>query len=206
MAKIAIDLDETLYSFESAFRDAIFDIAQERDDKSVLRVAYSNNYEWRNLVDHDMPLAFEAIERVHTAANSYTAFPNAADTVERIRDAGHEIKYVGSRKDKHYDSTMEFLDWNDFPGGELICTDPAKQSKVEDVADCQYLIDDRPKTIFEFLYDENWDAEYDGTMSTRRLAFSLWKPYNQNLTELKGLYLAPTWRGLRFYLERKGVI
>jgi uncharacterized HAD superfamily protein len=205
MSKIAIDIDETLYSFDSAVRDAFFQMAIKADDKSILRLAYSNNHEWRNLVDHDAKLAYEAIEIVHTASNSYQSFPDAPWVVEEIAEAGHEIIYVGSRKQEHWHTTKEFLDWNNFPEGELICADPSK-SKLEYIQDCQYLIDDRPKTILEFLYTDKHEWDFQRPDEGPRKAFALWRPYNQNLTEVPNLYLAPTWRGLEYYLKRKGVI
>jgi hypothetical protein len=205
MSKIAIDIDETLYSFDTAIRNAFFEMAIKADDKSILRLAYSNNHEWRNLVDHDAKLAYEAIEIVHTASNSYQPFPDASWVVEQIAEAGHEIIYIGSRKQEHWNTTKEFLNWNDFPEGELICADPA-QSKIPMIWDCQYLIDDRPKTILEFLYDDDWSYNSMDPDNPERKAFALWRPYNQNLTEVPNLYLAPTWRGLAYYLERKGVI
>lgn len=204
MSVVAIDVDETLYSFDTAIRDAFFDMAEERDDKSILRMAYSNNQEWRNLVDHDQKLAFEAIERVHSKQDTFTPFPGSEEVVNKIHKSGHSIKYVGARKDIHQDVTEDFLWWNNFPPGELICADPSRGSKLEYIQDCQYLIDDRPRTILEFLNDPIYVLAT--THEQDRKVFALWRPYNQNLTEVKNLYLAPTWRGLEFYLKRKGVI
>lgn len=161
-------------------------------------MAYSNNYEWRNLVDHDQKLAFEAIEIVHKRADSYKPFDRAVDTLWEVYESGQEILYIGARKEIHNEVTLEFLSFNGFPEGELICADPSK-GKLGYLTECQYLIDDRPRTIFEFLYDKEWEGD-------SRKAFALWRPYNQNLTDLKGLYLAPTWGGLRYYLKKKGVI
>jgi hypothetical protein len=204
MATVAIDIDETLYSFDSAVRNAFFDMAEERDDKSILRMAYSNNFEWRNLVDHDKGIAYEAIERVHSEAHLQNPFPNAVDTCWKIKKSGHHIIYIGSRFEKHRYNTENFLEWWDFPGGNLICADP-RESKLDHLKECQYLIDDRPKTVLEFLNDPVWPGKFADPHPDRK-AFALWRPYNQNLTEVKNLYLAPTWRGLRYYLKRKGVI
>lgn len=206
MATVAVDIDETLYSFDSAVRDAFFDMAEDYEDKSILRMAYSNNLEWRNLVDHDKKLAYEAIERVHSSTPKYELFPGAKETLEEIHEVGHTIKYIGTRWEKHQDVTREWLfDKNDLPAGNVVCADPT-QPKNNSLGECQYLIDDRPKTILDFLYDDEWDFPYGGPQENHRKAFALWRPYNQNLTEVKNLYLAPTWRGLRYYLERKGVI
>jgi hypothetical protein len=196
MSVVAIDIDETLYSFDEEVRGAFFDLAVEKGDKSILRAAYSNNQEWRNLVDHDTGLAYKAIERVHEQATSQIPFKGAVDVVQRI-GAEHTIKYVGSRFKKHYQGTKNWLNYWDFPEGDLICVEhtDSKQNYFDDV---QYLIDDRPRTIIEFLHEPYYEGE--------RKAFGLWRQYNQNLTDVKSVYLAPTWRGLEYYLERKGVI
>lgn len=205
MTKIAIDIDETLYSFDSAIRNVFFDMAVEREDKSILRLAYSNNLEWRNLVDHDKSIAYAAIERVHENTDEYMLFPGASDTIWALWRKGYEINYVGSRKDKHEAVTkFALFDIWDLPDGKVICADPSK-SKNEYLKDCQYLIDDRPKTIIEFLHDPVW-WWYNTEINEERKAFALWRPYNQNLTEVPNLYLAPTWRGIRYYMERKEVL
>lgn len=198
--KIAIDIDETLYSFDSALRDVVFEIAEERDDKSVLKLAYSNNHEWRNLVDHDKELAFEAIERVHSNCLEYDVFPGVHETLWAIKNSSVQIKYVSHRKSVHQRNTELWIALQDLPNGEVVCADPT-QSKSHYLYDCSYLIDDRPRTLLDFLYKEDW--LYSGEP---RKAFGLWRPYNQNLTEINNLYLAPTWKGLNYYLRRKGVI
>lgn len=198
VAKVAIDIDETLYSFDNAVRNAFFDLAEKYGDRSILRMAYSNNHEWRNLVDHDAKIAFEAIERVHSNQDRYIPFPDCIRVVNLIYVSGHEIKYVGSRKGIHKNITEQWLDMNEFPRGDIICADP-KLSKAAHIEDCQYLIDDRPITMLDFLNDPEW-------IGAQRKAFALWRPYNQNLTEVANIYLAPTWRGLEHYLRRKEVI
>lgn len=189
--------DETLYSFDEEVREAFFEIAIERNDKSILKAAYSNNQEWRNLVDHNKALAYEAIERVHEQATSQIPFKNSIDVVNRLAEQ-HTIKYVGSRFKKHYDNTKSWLNYWDFPEGELFCVEHT-DSKHNYFRDVQYLIDDRPRTIVEFINDTSWKGD-------QRLAFGLWRQYNQNLTDVRNILLAPTWRGLEYYLERKKVL
>jgi hypothetical protein len=194
--------DETLYSFDEEVREAFFELAIERNDKSILRGAYSNNQEWRNLVDHDKGLAYEAIERVHENATAQVPFKNSVDVVNRIAEK-HTVKYVGSRFQKHWWKTTKWLEYWDFPNGELICVEPndSKQNYFDDV---QYLFDDRPRTIIEFIHAPRLD--FSPGSPHPRLAFGLWRQYNQNLTDVRNVLLAPTWRGIEYYLERKGVI
>lgn len=136
------------------------------------------------------------------------------------------------------------------------------EDKRPHVADCQYLIDDRPKTVVDFVYDFDWEkrvrdhadhiyrlgpsegephseeamqaiddvldkyyeegplakSDFDElyrvqeeaakqyTGATRRRAFVKAYSYNQNLTDIPYVYLAPTWSGLAWYMHQKGVL
>jgi hypothetical protein len=74
-------------------------------------------------------------------------------------------------------------------------------NKIPLVSDCQYIIDDRPKTLVQFIYDAQW---LHGRLRQPRLGFGLAFPFNQNLTDVPGVYLAPTWGGIRYYLKQEG--
>jgi hypothetical protein len=39
-----------------------------------------------------------------------------------------------------------------------------------------------------------------------RKGFGIHAPHNTNLTDVKNVYLAPTWAGLNYYLVRKGLL
>ena len=66
-------------------------------------------------------------------------------------------------------------------------------------SDCQYIIDDRPKTLVEFVYDSNWQKE----TTPARKGFGLFCEYNRALTDVPGIYLAPNWTLLEKYIEEK---
>lgn len=201
MSTIAVDIDQTLYDFDSEVREAFFEMAIERGDKSLLRGAYSGFNEWRELSDSfDWPIVEEAIDRVHDQQYYQKPFKNSARILRRL-DEHHKIKYVTSRKEHFYDDTYEWLGIQGYPDGELFCSG---HDKGEFLKDCRYLIDDRPRTIFAFLSDYKWTRRY-GSLEPRK-AFGLWTPYNRNFTDIPNLYLAPTWRGLEFYLERKELL
>jgi len=194
--------DNTLYDFASECREAFFEMAIEENDKSILRGAYAPTMEWRSFAD---VLGFErlseAIDRVHSPESilEQPPYKNAVRICRALESEGHSIKYVTTRKGDKHNATDEWLAINDFPNGELICSD---ENKEEHLSDCQYLIDDRPKTILNFIYDFNWTANNGAT----RKAFGLWFPYNQALTDVRNVLLAPTWRGIEYYLERKGLL
>lgn len=194
--KIAIDIDQTLYDFDSEVREAFFELALEREDKSLLRGAYSTNMEWRNLTDVlGEKIGLEAIQKVHNKTMEQVPFKGSVETVQRLSEH-FKIIYVTSRYDKFQHATEDWLHYNEFPYGRVICSTHDKKPHLED---SQYLIDDRPKTIIEFVTTEN-------KRGMPRKAFGLWTNYNRNLTDIKNVYLAPTWKGIAFYLERKGLL
>lgn len=205
---IAIDIDQTLYDFDNQIREAFFEMALESGDKSLLRGAYSTNMEWRNLTDVlGVEIGMKAIERVHDRTLKQVPFANAVNVCQKLA-LKHKIKYVTSRYDKYYEDTYAWLGFWGFPEGEIICS---THDKAPHLKDCRYLIDDRPKTIIEFVTNFEWIledkfGEGPAEETRQRKAFGLWTPYNRNLTDIKNVYLAPNWTGIKFYLERKGLI
>jgi len=198
MSTVAIDIDSTLYDFETVFRQAYIDIAIENGNKSLFRGAYSSWVEWRSPRDVCGEEAFQqALERVHTydVITSRNPYEGSSDVLCSLKDAGHELLYISNRSKSLFDPTREWINKN-FPQGDLICTMNDKQSEL---SDCQYIIDDRPKTLCEFLYNNSWQG-------SPRIAFGLLFEYNRALTDIPNVYLAPTWAGIKFYLQREEVI
>lgn len=201
MPSIAIDVDNTLYSFDTACREAFFKMAIEYDDKTYLKGAYAPQVEWRSFGDVlGHKVLAEAIEKVHENTKSQIPYKGSVETVQALSSRGHEIKYVTTRHDKYYLDTKEWLYSWKFPTAPVYCSN---EDKLEYISDCQYLIDDRPKTILNFIYDCAWS---NNKWNEQRKAFGLWFPYNQALTDIRHVLLAPTWRGIHYYLERKGVL
>lgn len=196
--KIAIDIDQTLYDFDSEVREAFFELALEREDKSLLRGAYSTNMEWRNLTDVlGAEIGLDAINKVHERTMEQTPFKGSVETVQKLSE-NFKILYVTSRENRFQRPTEDWLYYNEFPYGKVIC---CSHDKAPYLKDCKYLIDDRPKTIIEFVTTPG-----DKPGNGERKAFGLWTNYNRNLTDIDNVYLAPTWRGIEYYLERKGLI
>lgn len=204
MTIIAVDVDDTLYDFGSQVREAFFEMAIESGDKTLLKGAYSGYHEWRDLSDvFDWRIVSSAIERVHERQDKYAPFLDSVNTLSMLADK-FTIKYVTSRYDRHYDVTADWLSMWGFPKGELICS---THNKTPHLTDCQYLIDDRPKTIIDFVTDFTWKNTHGSESKEKaRKAFGLWTPYNRNLTDIRNVYLAPTWFGIGYYLQRKGLI
>jgi hypothetical protein len=210
LAKIAVDIDDTLYDFGIKIREEFFKLAIERDDKELLKGAYAPHLEWRSLSDSlDENIVREAIRRVHSHESIISQIPyeGAVDTLWKLVDSGHDLIYISNRKRETWASTANWLIMNEFPteykSKNVIC---AEGDKAEHLLYCQYLIDDRPKTVSDFVNDYTWRKSRGDMPDKQRKAFGLWFPYNQALTDLKNVYLAPSWLGIEYYLKRKGVI
>lgn len=213
MAKIAIDIDNTLYDFDTPARNAFLALAKETGDKTLLRGAYNPWVEWRSLMDVcGEDVGHEVISRVHAddAIMQRRPYEGVSEVIGRLLGEGHEILYISTRSPAATDATATWLgSYGLMYGGDdsptkLLCTWDDKQRHI---FDCQYLIDDRVKTIHEFLGNYEWKNTWGSkNEEKKRLAFALWHPYNLNLTDIPNLYLAPTWDGIGHYLEEKGVL
>lgn len=217
MAQIAIDVDDTLYNFEDAARNEFLKLAQEREDKSLMAGAYAPWTQWRSAEDICGRDALdEVIKRCHDRKiiARQIPFEGAIETVTDLYNAGHELLYISNRATESHQATKHWLLSCGFPfdpdneeqAATLVCT---MESKKPYLTNCQYLIDDRPKTCVEFVYDHSWHKRWEHDILAglhQRKAFMMMKQNNENLTDIPDLYLSPTWLGLRYYLEKKGVL
>jgi 5'(3')-deoxyribonucleotidase len=211
LAKIAIDIDDTLYNFGEKIREEFFKMAIEYNDKELLKGAYAPHLEWRSLSDSlSDDIVREAIDRVHSHESiiSQKPYEHCVETLWKLKNSGHDLIYISNRDSRCWASTTNWLIINEFPvdvhDNNVHCV---TGSKEEYLIKCQYLIDDRPKTVANFVNDYTWQRSFGRfDESKQRKAFGLWFPYNQALTDLSNVYLAPTWLGIRYYLERKSLI
>jgi hypothetical protein len=208
MAKVAVDIDDTLYDFNIKIREEFFKMAIEYDDKEILKGAYMPFVEWRSLTDSlGVEIAREAIHRVHSDESILAQIPyqDSSRVLSEVADSGHEIIYISSRQETCHEATGIWLNMHHFPQGDIMCV---AGEKSQHIRNCRYLIDDRPSTIADFVTDYTWKKWNGSTKNSTkpRVAFGLWYTYNQALTDLDNVYLAPTWLGLRYYLIKKEVI
>lgn len=208
MAKIAVDIDDTLYDFNVKIREEFFKMAIEYDDREILKGAYMPFVEWRSLTDSlGAELAKEAIHRVHSDESILAQIPyqNSSQVLNEVAANGHELIYISSRQESCHDATEAWLRLHHFPEGDIICV---TGDKIPYMQSCRYLIDDRPSTIADFVTDYTWKKWNGSTKESKkpRVAFGLWYTYNQALTDLDNVYLAPTWLGLKYYLTKKEII
>lgn len=203
MARIAVDIDSTLYNFEALARDVFLQLAQERDDKSLFMGTYHPWVEWRSPADScGLEAWLEVIARCHEPKKILAQIPfeGAVDTCWDLVESGHELIYISSRDASTEKATGDWLQACQFPlhNNLVVCG----SDKSAHLADVQYLIDDRPKTVIEFVHDYVW--HHDG--GDQRKAFVKAYPYNQALTDIKNVYLGPTWEALAYYMRDKGLI
>ena len=199
MSKVAVDIDDTLYCFSSLAQDMMIKIILERGENIFQRGAYHSWNEWRtpaDLLEGEWQSIIDMCHRDHVI-RSQMPFKNAVTVMRKIFDMGNDIIYISNRSEDAYDATYKWLQAHGFPQSKsLVCTTEDKSQFIED---CQYIIDDRPKTLVQFVYDHNWH----GKMIDDRKAFGLLCEYNRALTDVPGIYLAPNWTLLEKYIEEK---
>ena len=224
MAIIGVDVDSTLYDFETPSRDAALKMWQETGDDAFKEAHYHPWTEWRSpadvlMGDDGIPHRWlEVINRVHddNSILSQVPFTGAVETCQALMRAGHKLIYITNRAASTEAATRTWLVNNGLLDSAevvmpatLVVTDGDKRPFLEHA---QYLIDDRLKTCVQFVYDYDWqfmngvrkDAGGPGTLD--RVAFVKAYPYNQNATDVPGLILAPTWAGISHYLVKKGLL
>jgi hypothetical protein len=206
MANIAVDIDSTLYDFETPAREGFLALAEKYDNKDLFKGAYDPWTEWRSPADScGLDIWLEVIALCHSpeVVLSRIPFEGAVATCQALEAAGHELMFISARDGSAEEATEQWLGEQGFLGSnaEVLCA----HDKAQHMAECQYLIDDRPKTCIEFVYDLSWKAGPTVPV-TGREAFVLEYPYNQNLTDIPRLWLAPTWAGINFYLVERGLL
>ena len=198
-SRIAVDIDDSLYPFGQLAQEMMIKTAIKNDSKSLRKAAYSTWNEWRtpnDVLEDEWQEVIDMCHRDHVI-RSQMPFKNAVTTLRKIFDQGHDIIYTSNRSENAYSATKEWLQAHGFPqSNSLICT---TEDKAYHIRNCEYIIDDRPKTLVEFVYDYEWknNSIYD------RVGFGLFCEYNRALTDVPGIYLAPNWTLLEKYIEEK---
>jgi hypothetical protein len=214
-ARIAVDVDDTLYSFARLARNVMAEEGYRTGDARLIAGAYAVWPEWRTPPDMvGLDTWMHIIDLCHDEDMilEQTPYDDAAETLWELHRQGHELLYISNRNTERTRATRQWLINSGFPIGttltriphtELICT---AEDKKPYVADCQYIIDDRPKTLVNFVYDIDWHPQVLPEPPGPRKGFALMTEFNRGLTDVPGIYLAPTWQGIRYYMERKGLL
>lgn len=209
MAKVACDVDSTVYDFDGPAREACFKLWRETGDEDYKQAAYHTGGEWRSYTDIlGLEKWLKAISLVHDDDSilRQTPFDGAVETLEALRDNGHDIMFISNRKAHSYEATQRWL-WNTgltIGDDELVVTEDDKKPYM---ADCQYLIDDRVKTVVQFVHDYDWTNMYGSANKAKeRHAFVKAYPYNINLTDVPRCWLSPSWAGINIHMEKVGLL
>lgn len=199
---IGVDVDDTLYSFAQAAREELADWTGP-DRERFRSAAYAQWTDWRSADELCDGRFFDVIKKVHSDAviKRQKPFPGSKKVLKELDEAGHRMRYITSRDGKCKTATADWLfDVCGFPEGELICS---YDDKIPRISDCRYIIDDRPKTLVQFVYDFQYKYKH-GSEHKKRMGFGIHATQNMSLTDVPGIYLAPTWGLLRRYLVEKG--
>lgn len=225
-ASIAVDIDDTLFSFTDEAREVLSLMVDYPDyevySEQLKNCLYAKWDQWRTphelcgFDDHGESLWLQCVERCHDteAILRQRPFTGAVKVCCELVAAGHKLVYISNRATETKDATREWLNRNSFPIGELIVTSGNKEPYV---THCQYMIDDRPKNVVNFVYSHGWRTYSSKTAlgytdpkevytSLVRKAFVRVTDYNESLTDIPNLYLAHTWSGLRRYMVREGLL
>lgn len=211
MPKVAIDIDDTIYSFTGLARRVMTKLGFETGDKQMIAAAYALWPEWRSPTDLlGVDRWLEVIDLCHDSDLILAQTPHlgAADTCRALMRAGHELLYISNRATETRDATEDWLVSHNFLGNglpaELMCL---MGDKTPHIAQCQYFIDDRPKNLIQFVYDYHWSNKWGSNRDDKkRRGFGLTTEFNRALTDVPRIYLAPTWTGLNYYLQSKGLL
>ncbi len=211
MARIACDIDSTLYDFCGLACRVMGALAEERGDERLRNAAYATSWaEWRTPIDLAGEEAWnEVVDICHSEENilKQTPYDGASWALWDLHDAGHELVYVSNRSPATHAPTFRWLGSCGFPfPGENRCTLLCHtDDKLGSILDCQYLIDDRPKTLVGFVTKRGYvfSTEDSPPQHLDRKAFGLVTPYNRGLTDVPNIYLAPNWPLLGAYLRAK---
>ncbi len=161
-AMIAVDLDDTVYSFTTLARNVLASRAANTGDERLTNAAYALWPEWRTPVDLlGLDLWLDVIAECHSDQSilNQIPYPGVKKTLQELVERGHKVIYLSSRNETCEDATVRWLDMHHMPEGVLTCTG---HDKAEYLAECQYVIDDRPSTLVSCYYDcQTYSSSYN---------------------------------------------
>lgn len=201
----AIDIDNTLYALDDTAREAFEKLYQQTLNKDYLGGVYFSWDEWRSPADVcGLDAWMEVVSMCHEPEiiESRIPYPGAVATIQAIANEGYGLRYISTRSPEAAEATHNWLKKHDFPLGKDIDVRCMMEDKAPYLAECQYLIDDRPKTLVEFIYDSNWASDMFGSRKAMGLMFN----YNRALTDIPGIFLSPHWAGLNEWMVRKKIL
>lgn len=202
--KFAVDIDSTLYDFEVPAREAFQKLADMASTPAgrdhYLKGLYHPWTEWRSPADVcGIETWMEVISMCHSpeVVAQQTPLAGSVVTLQALANRGYELMYISTRSPEAAKATEEWLHVKGYPMGKGIEVHCRMEDKGPYLAECQYIFDDRPKTLIEFVHDFKWDVT-----KGERYGLSIMYDYNRALTDIPNVFLAPTWAGLNAWLVR----
>lgn len=196
------DIDSTIVDFCPQALRIIVELALERKDDRLLRAAWNCTgwSEFKGPLDMCGDKVWqEVIDKAHSDHEIESRPLIDKDCVSVLNKIAsiYTLIFISNRRPDSYKATRRWLENQGFENwAGLICTTRNKNNHMKNG---RYLIDDRPKTMVEFLYDHR------KTDQKERKVFSLITDYNRNLTDIPNIFLAPDWSGLDHYFKTEGI-
>src|SRR3954469_24362078 len=120
MTKIAVDIDSTVYDFETPAREGCFKLFAETGDEAYKQGAYHPWTEWRSPADVlGLERWLKAIALCHEddAILGMQPFTGAAETCQTLMADGHKLIYITNRAAHTETATKNWLFDNGFLDG-----------------------------------------------------------------------------------------
>ena len=192
---VSVDIDDTLTPFNDLAKKVIWDRHCKTGRKIYKSFVYASINHWRSPV---APLGIEewldVVAECHSNENILSNQP-LAGSVEAINMLAeyNDIYYVSNRAPSTYVATVEWLTKCGYPSpNRCICLNDQPKIEFFKREGVDYIIDDRPKTLTDFVYS-----------APNKKAFGLLTEYNASLTDIDNIYLAHDWYGLAYYFEKE---
>ena len=107
MAKIAIDIDDTLTDTSASIRKCVEEYANDYEEGHILTERKDTII--RGFFDHDVIVQF-FLDHGKELANNAEVREDAKEIIEKLREEGHEIIFLTARSDMYYTDAQKFCE------------------------------------------------------------------------------------------------
>ena len=107
MARIAIDIDDTLTDTSASIRKCVEEYASDYEDGHILTERKDTII--RGFFDHDVIVQF-FLDHGKELANNAEVREDAKEVIEKLRQEGHEIIFLTARSNQYYTDAHKFCE------------------------------------------------------------------------------------------------
>ena len=107
MARIAIDIDDTLTDTSASIRKCVEEYANDYEDGHILTERKDTII--RGFFDHDVIVQF-FLDHGKELANNAEVREDAKEVIEKLRQEGHEIIFLTARSNQYYTDAHKFCE------------------------------------------------------------------------------------------------